>query len=122
MSVVLEVPKVVGSFPVYSCSLLIEYSNHSAEVTWTGPHLLCGSTVLVMFMLKSDNCCANKSCCSPLRLFCYLMKLEFVGISVLTVLTEQYCTCHFSFVFIEGPKHAILLQKRQSFLFVLPLP
>lgn len=35
---------------------------------------------------------------------------------------EQYCACHFSLIFIEGPQHAILLQKKRlNFLFVLPL-
>uniref|UniRef100_A0A8C3TTB8 ATPase family AAA domain-containing protein 2 n=1 Tax=Catharus ustulatus TaxID=91951 RepID=A0A8C3TTB8_CATUS len=33
---------------------------------------------------------------------------------------EQYCACHFSFIFIEGPQHAILLQKKRlNFLFCL---
>lgn len=52
--------EVVGSFCKYSCclmnfrSLLIRYLIIFAEITWTGPHILRGSTVLVMFMLKSD--------------------------------------------------------------------
>lgn len=117
----LEVAKVVGSFLKYSCclmsfsSLLIEYSTTLAEVTWTGPHILWGSTVLVMFMLKSDVPVTVKDVVPFPDYFHTKPKI------CMHLKPEQYCTCCFNFVFIKESKHAILLQKGLSFMFILPL-
>lgn len=62
-------------------SLLTEYSVTLAEVTWTELHILRGSTVLVMFMLKSYIPVTVKGVVPlPDYFDTYLIKLKFACI------------------------------------------
>lgn len=120
----LEGAKVVATFPKCRCCLM----NFQQHIDWILSHT-CWDNVEQTAYLTGIHCssnvrveitylCDSKRCCSPSRLFWYLLNKTKICIRLKP---EQYCTCRFSFVFIEESKCAVLLKKGLSFMFILPL-